>query len=52
MITMSSDNSSREEWLGGCALATVVASVVSLPALTVIIVVLWLWERAVKVGQR
>ncbi|MFP4249699.1 MAG: hypothetical protein ACLFU7_08565 [Armatimonadota bacterium] len=37
-----------DEWFGGCALATLVASVVSLPALAVIIGVLWAWERTVR----
>ncbi len=37
-----------DEWFGGCALATLIASVVSLPALTVIIVVLWAWEHIVR----
>ena len=45
---MSSDEISKDDWLSGCVLATLVATTVGLPALTIIIVILWLWEISVK----
>jgi hypothetical protein len=51
-VLLSSDEISKDEWLDGCVLATIVAATVGLPALTIIIVILWLWEVAVKARRK
>lgn len=44
-------NFSIDDWFSGGCLATMIALTVGLPALTIIIVILWLWEQTTGAGK-
>ncbi len=43
---------SIDDWFSGGCLATMIAVTVGLPALAIIIVILWLWEQIERGGRQ